>query len=185
MRKNGEAGGSPLGRTLARRRAQRRAPSAVGLAADHPCFDCAQCCRYVAIEIDAPTAMHEYDYLIWYLVHPGVSVFVDFDGGWFVKFETRCRHLEPTGMCGIYETRPVICREFDHNECERQLGDEPADKWLSTNSDEFLSWFERQRPKAFRRFREWQSRHRKKRMPKELGRVRKMAPWPPRETARR
>ena len=126
MRKQNGAGGASIGRTMARRRSRRQGTAGLSLAADHPCFGCAQCCKYIAIEIDAPTTMQEYDYLVWYLVHPGVSVFVDFDNSWFVKFDSRCQHLQPSGMCGIYETRPAICREFSHTDCERHLKDEPA-----------------------------------------------------------
>jgi Fe-S-cluster containining protein len=190
---NGSKGGAALGRTLARRRSGAatngtaktngtQGPNGadasgltllpvIGLASDHPCVDCAQCCKYVAIEIDAPTTNTEYDYMAWYLVHPGISVFVDWNGGWFVKFETRCHHLQPNGMCGIYETRPVICREFDWKECERHLVDEPADKWLFRTADEFAAWLERQRPKAYQRFVAFQREHRKKKTPKELRRV--------------
>jgi len=143
----------------------------LGLASDHPCVGCAQCCRYVAIEIDAPTTMTEYDYLVWYLVHPGISVFVDWEGGWFVKFESRCQHLQPNGMCGIYETRPAICRDFDWKECEQHLKDEPADKWLFLSAAEFLAWFERQRPKAYQKFVAFQREQGRKKTPKELRRL--------------
>ena len=57
---------------------------------DHPCFECAQCCTYVALEIDTPTTAKEYDYVVWYLVHRGVSLFVDWEDDWYLKFETRC-----------------------------------------------------------------------------------------------
>jgi len=144
----------------------------IGLADDHPCVDCAACCRYVALEIDTPTTMTEYDYLVWYLVHPGVSVFVDWEGDWFVKFETRCEHLQPNGMCGIYETRPVICREFDWRDCEKHVTDEPPDRWTFQTADEFLAWFARQRPKTYQKFVEFQRGHRRKRGDRALRRVR-------------
>lgn len=187
-------GGSRLGQALARRRGKPARPTgaaanggpgpngaapAFSLASDHPCFDCAQCCKYVAIEIDAPTTNQEYDYLLWYLVHPGISVFVDWEGAWFVKFDSRCTHLQPNGMCGIYETRPVICREFDFRDCERHLKDEPADKWLFESADAFVAWFAKQRPKAYQRFRAYQAQHRKKRGPRELLRVNVTALPPP------
>ena len=187
MTRRGEGGGArrtSVGRVLARRRGARsnaeakpngKAPAValpvIGLASDHPCAGCAQCCTYVAIEIDAPTTMTEYDYLVWYLVHPGVSVFVDWNGSWFVKFETRCQHLQPNGMCGIYETRPAICREFDWKECERHITDEPADKWLFRSSDELMSWFEKQRPKTYRKFVAFQRAQRRKKTSKELRRI--------------
>ena len=80
---------------------------------DHPCFECAQCCTYVALEIDTPTTAKEYDYVVWYLVHRGVSLFVDWEDDWYLKFETRCNHLTDQGLCGIYDDRPIICRAFE------------------------------------------------------------------------
>src|SRR5262245_32665816 len=65
----------------------------------HPCFNCARCCTYIAVEIDAPTTNREYDYVVWYLYHPDVSVFVDWNSQWFVKFDSRCRNLTPQGLC--------------------------------------------------------------------------------------
>ena len=137
----------------------------------HPCFECALCCTYIAVEIDAPTTNREYDYLVWYLYHDRVSVFVDWDGAWFVKFETRCRHLTPQGLCGVYETRPAICKDFDWKDCERHVTDEPPDKWLFETPDEFLTWFARQRPTAHRRFRAWNRERGRTRTPAELRRV--------------
>jgi hypothetical protein len=122
---------------------------------DHPCFDCVRCCTYVAIEIDTPTTMKEYDYIVWYLYHQNVSIFVDWEGDWFIKFETRCRHLTSGGLCDIYASRPAICKDFDWRDCENRIGSEPADKWLFETSDQFLRWFEQRRPKTFRRFQKY------------------------------
>jgi Fe-S-cluster containining protein len=119
---------------------------------DHPCFQCARCCTYVAIEIDAPTTMREYDYVVWYLYHEGVSVFVDFENAWYVKFETRCRNLTNAGLCAIYERRPAICKDFDWRECENHLKDEPVDRWLFEAPDAFLAWLAERRPKAYQRY---------------------------------
>ena len=177
-RGNGSRAGGSLGRTLARRQGGRGVNGAAGtngaagangakgtngsdlellplveLASDHPCVNCAQCCKYIAIEIDEPTTMREYDYMVWYLVHPGVSVFVDWDNDWFVKFDTRCQHLQPNGMCGIYETRPGICRDFDWKDCEQHVKDEPPDKWLFHSAEEFVAWLQKQRPKTYQKFR--------------------------------
>jgi hypothetical protein len=128
---------------------------------DHPCFECAKCCKYVAIEIDTPTTMKEYDYIVWYLYHRGIEVFVDFDDAWFVKFDSTCEHLGETGLCGVYETRPFICRDFDWRECENHLPpDEAADKYTFRGAGEFLAWLEGRRPKAFQRYMAWQKRKR-------------------------
>jgi len=152
-------------------------------APDHPCFECALCCRYIAIEIDAPTTNREYDYLVWYLYHPGVSVFVDWDGAWFVRFETRCHHLTPQGLCGVYEQRPAICQDFDWKDCERHQTDGPPDKWLFESANQFLTWFAKQRPKSYRRFQAWNRKRTRTKTSRELRRI-KLVALAPRVAAR-
>jgi Fe-S-cluster containining protein len=116
----------------------------------HPnCGRCpAICCHYIASEIDAPTKPKDFDILRWYLMHPGVRVFVeDNTNSWFVQFMTRCRFLRPDNRCGIYETRPQICRDLDPTQCEFALG--PGDRFLFTNLEEFDRWLaERDRVRA-------------------------------------
>lgn len=138
---------------------------------DHPCFQCVQCCAYVAIEIDAPTTMKEYDYIVWYLYHRDISVFVDWEGDWFVKFEARCEHLTSGGLCDIYASRPAICKDFDWRECENRERSEPADKWLFENAEQFLRWFEDRRPKTFQRFQEHMRQKHSGGEERELGRL--------------
>jgi uncharacterized protein len=140
-------------------------------ASDHPCFECALCCTYVAVEIDRPTTMKEYDHIVWYLYHAGVSVFVDWNGDWFVKLESRCENLTPQGLCGIYERRPGICKDFDWRNCERHVTDEPPDKWLFRSAPEFLAWLERQRPKAHARYQEFLACKHEKGAEPELARI--------------
>jgi Fe-S-cluster containining protein len=82
-----------------------------------PCLSCSLCCGYVAVEIDGPSTLRGATEILWYLYHPGVSVYVD-EGEWMVQFETRCQHLMADKRCGIYETRPPICREYDEVGCE-------------------------------------------------------------------
>ena len=123
-------------------------------AGDHPCHECAKCCTYVAMEHDEPTTMKDYDHMVWYLYHEGVTVFVDWEGAWYVRFESRCANLDAQGMCGIYDHRPAICKDFDWRECENHLTPEDGDpdKWNFTTAEEFLEWFEKQRPKTFKRY---------------------------------
>ena len=66
------------------------------------CDHCtAKCCRYFALPIDTPEAREQYDYIRWYLL-----------------VQTPCRHLQPNNLCGIYETRPQICRDYTTDGCE-------------------------------------------------------------------
>ena len=155
------------------------APASMEKQSDHPCFECVQCCSYVAIEIDTPTTMKEYDYIVWYLYHQGVSIFVDWEGAWYIKFDARCEHLTPLGLCDTYASRPIICKEFDWRECENRVRDEPADKWLFETSDQFLRWFEKKRPKTFRRFQKYMRKKHRSREEKELKRVKITQLLPP------
>ena len=96
--------------------ARKRLP-VVAAPAAIPCLSCSLCCNYVAVEIDGPGSVRGATEILWYLYHGGVSAYVD-DGEWMVQFETRCQHLLPDKRCGIYETRPPICREYDETGCE-------------------------------------------------------------------
>ena len=40
------------------------------------------------------------------------------DDTWFLLVHTVCKHLQPDHRCGIYETRPKICRDYTTAECE-------------------------------------------------------------------
>jgi Fe-S-cluster containining protein len=117
--------------------------------------------------------MTEYDHVVWYLYHENVSVFVDWEGQWFVKFDTRCKNLTQSGLCGIYERRPAICKDFDWRECENHMTPEegPPDKWLWETPDAFVAWFEKQRPKAAARYRAYMKKKHASAEEPELGRV--------------
>jgi Fe-S-cluster containining protein len=92
-----------------------------------------------------PTSKKDFDVIRWYLIHPGVRVYVeDNTGSWFVQFMSRCRYLRDDNLCGIYETRPQICRDLDPTLCEFALG--AGDRFLFTNVEEFERWMaERER----------------------------------------
>ena len=82
------------------------------------CEHClAACCRYIALPLDKPTTKRDYDDIRWYLMHQGISVYVE-DGDWYVQFQTRCKNLGVDNRCGIYESRPKICREYEPGECD-------------------------------------------------------------------
>lgn len=77
----------------------------------------AKCCRYFALPIDIPTTQQDFDYIRWYLLHDKATVFVD-DGDWYLLVHTVCKHLQPNNLCGIYLTRPQICRDYSTDKCE-------------------------------------------------------------------
>jgi Fe-S-cluster containining protein len=88
------------------------------------CLTCALCCSYIAVEIDAPRSVKNATEILWHLYHHQVSVYRDSDDDWVVQFETRCRHLLADNKCGIYATRPHICREYSDDSCEVNAEDE-------------------------------------------------------------
>ena len=82
------------------------------------CDHCtAKCCRYFALPMETPTARQDYDYLRWFLLHERASAFTE-DGTWYLLVHTPCKHLQADNRCGIYETRPEICREYTTANCE-------------------------------------------------------------------
>ncbi len=82
------------------------------------CEHCiAKCCRYYSVEIEAPVTATDRDVVRWYMLHQHASIFID-DGTWYLKVNSDCRYLLPDNRCGIYETRPEICRNYSQVDCE-------------------------------------------------------------------
>jgi uncharacterized protein len=112
------------------------------------CTECAKCCTYVAVEIEAPTTVRTVTDVLWYLYHEQVSVYVDGDGEWAVVFETRCRHLTSHRLCGIYPQRPHVCRTFDNKTCEVNSEGEGRTFW---SAEDFLEWLKESKPRLYGR----------------------------------
>ena len=82
------------------------------------CEGCnADCCRYVALEIDCPEDLDDFENIKWYVSHEKVVVYVEEDGVWTVLFETPCKYLGKNNLCENYEKRPKICKDYAHDEC--------------------------------------------------------------------
>jgi len=109
------------------------------------CTECARCCSYVAVGINAPTTVRLATDVLWYLYHESVCVYVDGDGEWSVVFETRCRNLAEDLRCGIYAERPHICRSFDNRSCEVNAPNEAALMFRAPAA--FLAWLLKTRPR--------------------------------------
>jgi len=112
-----------------------------------PCHDCnAKCCKYFSLEIDAPATPKDHDHIRWYLMHEHVVVWVQ-DGSWHLEIRTRCKNLLPDNRCGIYETRPQICRDYgwpdaespDDDPCEYFTGEGGYDLFFDT-PEAFEAW---------------------------------------------
>jgi Fe-S-cluster containining protein len=87
------------------------------------CEHCpAACCRYLAIEIDKPKTQRDHDDIRWFILHEGITVFVE-EGSWYIQIQTRCKQLGLNNLCQIYDTRPEICRDYEPGECDYCVSD--------------------------------------------------------------
>jgi len=74
--------------------------------------------------------MQDYDFIRWYLLHDRATMFVE-DETWYLLVHTTCKHLQSDHRCGIYETRPQICRDYTTAKCEYD-DDAVYDKYFET-----------------------------------------------------
>jgi len=101
------------------------------------CEQCGGCCRHIAVQIDEPEDEDDYADIMWYLLHDNVNVFIDEEDDWYIEFLTRCSALNDDNSCGVYETRPPICRKYDPDECVKH-GEGQAEKFkFQTREDLF------------------------------------------------
>lgn len=91
----------------------------ISIAVENKCISCkgSTCCTYITQQIDTPRSKRDFSDLLWQVSHDHVSVFKD-EGIWYLLVEGRCTHLQPDGGCGIYETRPHVCRKHSNEYCE-------------------------------------------------------------------
>ncbi len=90
----------------------------------------AKCCRYFALPIEAPTNFDDWEFVRWYVLHEAAAVFKEGET-WYLVVHTNCRKLRDDNRCGIYETRPKICREYTTDGCEYD-DDSCYDQYLET-----------------------------------------------------
>jgi len=96
------------------------------------CDQCAAlCCRYFALPIDNPDCKRDYDNIRWYLLHQNVVVFVE-SRQWYIGILNRCKQLQADNRCGIYLTRPAICRSYTTDNCDYHAGDYGYDQLFTS-----------------------------------------------------
>ena len=77
-----------------------------------------------ALESILNQSFKDFEFIRWYLLHEHATVFTE-DDDWYLLVHTPCKHLGEDNRCGIYETRPQICRDYDNDWCEL---DQPAEE---------------------------------------------------------
>ena len=119
------------------------------------CDGCSKCCEYFALEIDTPETEDEFQNIRWYLLHEKVKLFiteeideddetpegeeVEVTEHWFLQIYNPCKKLAPDGKCSIYSTRPEICKDHSHENCEKYGA---ADDEIAsfTDAEAFWKW---------------------------------------------
>ncbi len=117
------------------------------------------CCKYLALPLDKPKTARDFDDIRWYLMHEGITVFVE-EGDWYIQFPTTCRHLRPDNLCGTYETRPKICRAYKAGECDYAGGTYGYEAIFQCEAD-LAAWLEKRKRGGRRSARASQSNGRK------------------------
>ena len=81
------------------------------------CKRCATCCSYFSIPMGAPENSDDYDDLAWMLIHEDVTLHVG-EEDWQIVVNNKCKYLDDTKGCLIYDERPNICRDHVPGECD-------------------------------------------------------------------
>ncbi|HMV44227.1 MAG TPA: YkgJ family cysteine cluster protein [Leptospiraceae bacterium] len=108
------------------------------------CCKCTGCCRYVSVDIKKPRSKDTIDLYVWYLLHKNVQIYIDNDKGWNLLFITTCTKLQSDGKCGIYPTRPKLCKDYSPSGCSRTGKDHTH---LFMTPDALLNYLEEEKAK--------------------------------------
>ncbi|BAZ93180.1 Fe-S-cluster oxidoreductase [Thiohalobacter thiocyanaticus] len=128
------------------------APRHIEITPENKCGFCpgSKCCTYITQKIPGPRSMADFDHLLWQLAHRGVQAYRDSDG-WYLLITHPCNFLQPDGRCGIYATRPQLCRDYTNDFCEF---DQPAEEGFDLYFPDYASLDAYCR----QRFRRWDAR---------------------------
>jgi Fe-S-cluster containining protein len=76
----------------------------------------------VNVKLETPKTEKDFDQILWYIMHKNTYVWIK-KNKWYVRFDTKCNPLSK-GICREYKRRPMLCREYDQNTCEKHATDE-------------------------------------------------------------
>ncbi|HRU06470.1 MAG TPA: YkgJ family cysteine cluster protein [Candidatus Brocadiia bacterium] len=105
----------------------------------------AKCCRYVTVHIESPAKNKvNRDEARWFLLHKGLSLLRE-KKQWYLQIDTACKALTADHRCGVYDTRPSVCRDYAHEGCDYH--GEPNEKTLLIRTPEEWEAYLRRRAK--------------------------------------
>jgi len=111
--------------------------SNIKITAENKCDLCtnSRCCLYITQEIDTPRSKQDFEHILWQVSHQNIQAYKDEDG-WYLLINNPCTHLIDDGRCGIYDTRPSVCRDHTNDYCEY---DAPAEDGFDLFFDGYKS----------------------------------------------
>jgi len=109
------------------------------------------CCTYITQKIDTPRSKLDYSNLLWQVSHDHVNIFKD-ENGWNLLIEGTCSYLQSDGGCGIYESRPLACRDHSNDYCEFDV---PAEEGFEL----YFSTYEELLTHCTKRFKRWDGKN--------------------------
>ncbi len=123
---------------------------------ENKCSFCknSKCCTYFTQQIDTPRKKSEFVHMLWQISHRDVQFYKDEDG-WFLLVNSPCVHLLEGGGCGIYDSRPRICRDYDNDYCEYDASAEEGFELFFDSYDALLKYCKK-------RFKKWDGKKAKK-----------------------
>ena len=106
---------------------KNKIPKGIEITSENKCSFCkgSVCCNYITQQIDTPRKKSDFNFLLWQVAHRDVQIYKDEDGWFLLIVNNPCQYLEADGRCGIYDTRPQICRDYENDYCEY---DSPAEE---------------------------------------------------------
>lgn len=95
------------------------AASKIKITTDNKCDLCtnSKCCTYLTQKIDTPRSKQDFEHILWQVSHQNIQAYKDEDG-WYLLINNPCTHLLDGGRCGIYDSRPSVCRDHSNDYCE-------------------------------------------------------------------
>jgi RecJ-like exonuclease len=98
-----------------------------------------KCCKRLAVQLDNPVTLDDYEDIFWYLFHRDAWVYIDTENRWWIQFPIPCSKLDKKGKCMVYEKRPSVCRKSKVEECDANVDDI---KILFKDEEDYKPYFE-------------------------------------------
>lgn len=115
----------------------------------HPkCKVCkpAKCCMYISLEIPPPKTKKDFHEILWYIIHKNVSVYI-YKRKWHLNFDSPCEHLGKDSLCTIYDSRTLVCRQYEPTHCPANDNDGYDFEYEFKTKEDFMRYLEKRRIK--------------------------------------